>query len=250
MWADVHCHFDYFENPAEIIAEAEKAGVKRIIANSTTLEGLHKCLALKMQFPKNISVALGYHPTHIFEDQQARRDETMNHIIEHASEAIAFGEIGLDFDEQTSKEEKELQFSIFKKFISLSKEFQKPLIVHARGSRAEVLKSLQEENAQKALLHSFVCKEKQMQQLLSTGFFVSVGAGVLNSEWIQKFAQELPLEKLLLETDSPLEFLGEKCTPAWIPKIAEKIAELKKIPASSVQKAVEKNFQELFGKQF
>ncbi|MDO8647970.1 MAG: TatD family hydrolase [Candidatus Diapherotrites archaeon] len=248
MWADVHCHFDYFENPAEIIVAAEKAGVKRIIANSTTLEGLHKCLALKMQFPKIISVALGYHPTHIFEDSASKREETMNHIIQHASEAIAFGEVGLDFDEQTSKEEKELQVAIFKKFILLSKEFKKPLIVHARGSRAEVLRILQEENAQKVLLHSFVCKEKQMKDLLKTSFFVSVGAGVLNSEWIQKFAQELPLEKLLLETDSPLEFSGEQCSSVWIPRIASKIAELKGIQAENVQKAAEKNFQALFGK--
>jgi len=246
MWSDSHCHLDYFPNPAEVIADAEKQGVRTIIANSTTLEGLHKCLALQREFPKTVKAALGYHPQHFAEHSRETVEKTLEEIALHAKEGIGFGEIGLDFDEKTSAGFKELQYSVFRKFISLSKEFNKPLIVHARGSRAEVLKILQDEGCQRVLLHSFVCKQNQLRQLLATPFFVSVGAGVLNSEWIQIFVKELPLERLLLETDSPLEFSGEKCSPAWIPRIAAKIADLKGIEIANVESAVEKNFKSLF----
>jgi len=247
MWIDVHCHLDYFQNPELAVEEAVSVGVEKIIANSTTLEGLHKVLALQKQFPENVKAALGYHPTHFIEDSKQKIEETFNHVIQHAPECIAFGEIGLDFDDKTSQEAKELQISIFKKFISLGREFKKPLIVHARGSRSEVLKILQEEKATRVLLHSFVAKEKQLKQLLALPFFVSVGAGVLNSGWIQDFAKRLPLEKMLLETDSPLEFSGEKCSPAWIPKIAQKIAELKGASLKEVEEKTFQNFRQLFG---
>lgn len=247
MFSDCHCHLDYFESPAQAVLEAEKAGVSTIIANSTTLEGLHKVLALQRQFPKIVKAALGYHPQHFAEHSKAEVEKTLEEIAVHAGECVGFGEVGLDFDGKTTQELKEMQYSVFKKFIALSKEFKKPLIVHARGSRAEVLKILEEESCERVLLHSFVCKEKQMKQLLSTPFLVSVGAGVLNSEWIQLFAKELPLERLLIETDSPLEFNGEKCSPAWAPRIAQKIAELKAIGIVEVEKAVGKNLSKLFG---
>jgi len=246
MWVDCHCHFDYFKNPEQTINESLNAGVELIIANSTTLKGLHNVLALQKQFPENIKAALGYHPTHLKEDSKQQIEEALNHIIQHSPECIAFGEIGLDFEEQTSKEEKELQISIFKKFIALGKELKKPLIVHARGSRSEVLRILQEEKAEKVLLHSFIAKEKQLKQLLELPYFVSVGAGVLQNEWIQAFARELPLEKLLLETDSPLTFGEEQCTPAWIPRIAQKIAELKGSGLKEVEEKTTQNFHELF----
>ena len=246
MFSDSHCHLDYFPNPAEAIAEARKQGVEKIVANSTNFEGLHKVLALQREFPGTVLAALGYHPTHFAEDSAAKIDETMQEIALHAKEAIAFGEVGLEFDDSTIPEIKETQYSIFRKFISLSKEFSKPLIVHARGARAEVLRILQEENCKKVLLHSFVCKEAQMKQLLKTPFFVSVGAGVLNSEWIQKFAKDLPLEKLLLETDSPLTFGSEKCSPAWIPRIAAKIAELKGLNIQEIEENTQKNFNSFF----
>ena len=247
MWIDVHCHLDYFQNPELAVEEAVSVGVEKIIANSTTLEGLHKVLALQKQFPENVKAALGYHPTRSVEDSAEKIEETFNHVVQHAPECIAFGEIGLDFEDSTLPEVRQLQVSIFKKFISLGKEFKKPLIVHARGSRSEVLKILLEENAERVLLHSFVAKEKQLKQLLETPFFVSVGAGVLNSAWIQDFARQLPLEKMLLETDSPLEFRGEKCSPAWIPKIAGKIAELKGVGIKEVEEKTFQNFRQLFG---
>ncbi len=248
MWIDSHCHLDYFSNPKETIEEAEKAGVKTIIANSTNLEGLHKVLGLQRQFPNTVKAALGYHPEHIVQDLKEQREKTMEEIVLHAREAIAFGEIGLDFFENTTAEQKEIQAGIFKEFIALSKQFNKPLIVHARGSRAEVLQILLEEKCERVLLHSFVAKEAQTKQLLKTPFFVSVSSGVLKSAWIQDFAKKLPLEKMLLETDSPLEFSGEKCSPAWIPRIAEKVAELKGIEVEKVEGETEQNFHKLFGK--
>ena len=130
MWIDVHCHLDYFQNPELAVEEAVSVGVEKIIANSTTLEGLHKVLALQKQFPENVKAALGYHPTHFIEDSKQKIEETFNHVIQHAPECIAFGEIGLDFEDSAA----DLDWAVNSFLMSSDSTFE----VYANGGLAIV----------------------------------------------------------------------------------------------------------------
>jgi len=249
MLYDAHCHLDLMtdEELQTALIEAKEKNVSIMISCATSFFSNERTLELAKKNP-SIKAAIGIYPLDALELNELELDKAFYFFEAEIKKAIAVGEVGLDFKYSTKKEELESQVKVFSRFIDLSIKHNKPIIIHSRFAQKQVLQLLEEKNAKKVLLHSFIDSQKLMDQAAKKGYFVSVGLSILYNVEVQKNITVFPIENLLFETDSPIRFNGEKATPADIAKVAEKVAELKKIPLLEVIKQQEMNFSSLFGK--
>ncbi len=250
MFFDAHAHMDMLSEKelGKALFGATEKRVGKIISCSTSFESNKKNLLLAKEH-KEISCAIGLYPLDLVELNKKEIEKSFSFFEKHIKRVIAIGEIGLDFKFCTKKEDKEKQEFWFSKFISLSKKYKKPLIIHSRFAQRQVLEQLEKEKAEKVLLHSFVDSSKLMKKASSLEYFVSVGMALLQNEQIQNKITEFPLEKLLFETDSPMRFNNEKVFSEKISDIAGKTAEIKGISLKVVEETQEKNFKILFDKK-
>ena len=129
-------------------------------------------------------------------------------IEANAEKAVAIGEAGLDFQDCKTNEERERQTAAFKKVIELAKDLDKPLVVHARLAEAEVLNLVKDVNT--VIYHCYSGSLETMQEIVDKGYYISLATLVCFSEHHQSLAAEVPLESLLLETDSPYPFFPQR----------------------------------------
>ncbi|MBZ2279406.1 YchF/TatD family DNA exonuclease, partial [Buchnera aphidicola] len=167
---------------------------------------------------------------------------------------IALGETGLDYHHSINY--KKLQKIFFREHIRISLKLNKPIIVHSRNSIKDVLKILNEENSKncRGVLHSFNEDYDSAYKLLDLGFYISF-SGIItfkNSISLQETAKKIPLNRLLIETDSPylspIPYRGKENQPAYLLDIAKKIALLKKIDLEEIARITTKNFYKLFNR--
>lgn len=248
MLYDSHSHMDLMEEKelAEALKNSKKAGVGGIISCSTNFASNAKNIELVKKHSL-IKAAIGLYPLDVVELTQLEIDKAFYFFNSEIKNAIAIGEVGLDFKYSTKEEEQEKQRKAFERFIGLSNEYEKPLIIHSRFAQRQVIEMLEKHKAEKALLHSYVDSLKLMKRAAEKGYFVSAGMSVLQNPEVQKNISKFPIENLLFETDSPIRFQGEKAYPEKILLIAQKVAELKNISVKEVEKLQEKNFKRLFG---
>ncbi|MFA5763180.1 MAG: TatD family hydrolase [archaeon] len=244
---DSHAHLDSVDEKdiETILFNARKNNVLEIISCSTSFHSNIKNLELAQRFD-NIKCAIGLYPLDAIELNEDELNQAFTYFKEHINEAVAIGEVGLDKKYCKNEEEFEKQIEIFKRFIKLSKKYDKPLIIHSRYATSEVLKILAQQNAKKVLLHSFTDSTKLMKQAISNNWFVGVGLNVLTDMLVQKRVKEIPLEGILLETDAPIKFNNKIAMPDKIKEIAIKIAELKEISIQEVEEQLLNNYQTLF----
>lgn len=246
-WMDVHVHVDHFGNAAKSIQEALQQQVTTLLAQSTHLESQQKTLDLAKQFPSTVKACLGYFPRHVHEDSDEIQRQTLDFLETHLPECIAIGEVGLDFVEGMTQANKDRQLVGFNRLIELSNQYDKPLIVHTRGCRAEMLELLGKKSTAPVLLHSFVGGgPAHVKSIIDHEFMVSVGAGVLDKPFVQSWVKQVPIEHLLLETDGPLDW-GDKgiVTSSWIPQIGKQVAFLKGISIEELHACVLDNQQKM-----
>ncbi|MBN2127260.1 MAG: TatD family hydrolase [Candidatus Diapherotrites archaeon] len=246
---DVHCHFNEVKEQKKALKESIECNVKTINSNSVDLNSMKANLELSSQF-KEIKCSLGIHPSNILSMNEPELNESMQFIEKNVNKAIALGETGLDFKHAKTIEEKEKQKKYFIQQIELSKKFSKPLIIHSRYAGKECLKILKEKNAEKVLMHWFTNSEKEILQAVEQGYFISVGPSVLFSIETQKNVLKIPLNKILLETDSPVSFNGKNSEPCWIKEIAEKLAEMHKKTLEEITEITYTNAVEFFSLQY
>ncbi|MFH1391457.1 MAG: TatD family hydrolase [Candidatus Diapherotrites archaeon] len=245
MLVDSHCHLDWFKNPEEIMKDAEKENVKLVLSNATNKKSIEANLSLAERF-SNIKIALGIHPADLLKMSEIEQKEAYELIKNNLSKATAIGEIGLDF-KHTDEIQKEFQEHLFRHFIDLAIQNNRPLVIHSRYAETKCLDILEERGAKKVLMHWFTNSKKTSVRAVSLGYYLSCGPIIMNDAGSASIVKEIPLENLLLETDAPVSFNGEQSQPSWIPKVCEKVAELKKVDFEAVSEATGKNFNTLFG---
>ena len=195
-----------------------------------------------------IKAAIGLYPLDLIELTPLEIDKAFYFFSAEINkpEVVAVGEVGLDYKYSTKKEEQEKQKKVLERFIELSNEYEKPLIIHSRFAQRQVIEMLEKYKAKKVLLHSFTDSLKLMTRAAKNGHYISVGMNLLYNEEVQKNIKAFPLEHLLFETDSPVRIQGEKTSPESILQIANKVAKLKELDFKEVEKQQEKNFKKLF----
>jgi TatD DNase family protein len=233
---DVHAHLnsgDFELTRVKVVEDAKKAEVEAIVDNAESFEENQRSLEISGLFDI-IHSALGFNPCNL---NKAEAEKIKNQIHENYTKIVAIGEIGLDF--WKVKEQKETQIDIFEMFLRLAKELNLPVICHSRSAGRKVIEILEKNQIEKAILHAFDGNFASAKRGVELGYFFSVPPSINRSQQKQKLVERLPLENLLLESDSPLlgPVPGEQNTPANISVSAQEIARIKEIDAEQVRKS-------------
>lgn len=251
---DSHCHLDAldYENLhtdiADVVDKAKQRDVKHLLAVGVTLKRFEQAYAQLALF-KEVSLACGVHPLDLAEEpfdyQRLLR-------LAQDEKVVAIGETGLDY--YYSIENKALQQSVFAQQIEIANQLSKPVIVHTRSAREDTIAILRENNAQKCggVLHCFTENWGMAKQALDLGFYISI-SGIItfkNAQELRDVVRQVPLERLLVETDSPylapVPYRGKQNQPAYTREVCEYVATLKGLSAEDFAQITTQNFERLF----
>ena len=249
---DSHCHLDYeplLSDLNNVIQRSKDVGIKKLLTISTSIDSFSK---IKQLIHKDdiIYGTVGIHP-HESDNNVLTSSQLVQNFREN-KKIIGIGETGLDFYYNNSDREK--QISSFKEHIEASIETNSPLIVHSRNAENETFEILNsyKNNDLKILMHCFTgSKEFSKKLLLLNSYFSASGIITFkNSIDLQDTFKSLPLDKILIETDSPylapVPNRGKKNEPSFIDFTAAKLADIKKIPKTKLIELTTNNFNKLF----
>ena len=249
---DSHCHLDHeplFSDLSNIIKRSKDVGIEKLLTISTSFDSFSKIKEIVKQ-DEIIYGTIGIHP-HESEKDIIKLDEIIKNFQEN-NKIIGIGETGLDFYYNNSDKEK--QISSFIRHIEASIKTNAPLIIHSRNAEKEtydILNDYKDKNL-KILMHCFTGSKKFSEKLLMLNAYFSA-SGIItfkNANELQDTFKSLPLDKILIETDSP--FLapvpnrGKKNEPSFIDFTATKLAEIKEISKSELIEITTSNFNKLF----
>ena len=247
---DTHCHLDILEStPEETIIEAKQAGVQRMVTIAVDEPSLDFVSSTVQEFPA-VYGSVGFHP-HDASKLTKSLLQKIRQLAEEQHKLIAIGEIGLDYHYMNSPAE--IQQQAFRKQLQLAVELNLPVILHSREAETDTLNILQEFPVPShGVAHSFTSSIEMARTLVEMGWYLGINGIVTfkNAEDLREVVRWLPLEHLLLETDSPflapIPFRGKPNKPAHIPAIATFIAELREISLEELAQQTTANAQRLF----
>ena len=251
MLVDSHCHLNFPElvnNMDQVLDSMRSNQVGHALCVSVTLDKFPEVLEIAEQYP-NIFASVGVHPD--YEDIQEPTVEELVRLANH-SRVVAIGETGLDYFRLTG--DLEWQRNRFRTHIRAAKATGKPLIIHTRNAPEDTLRLMQEEGAAEVggVMHCFTESWEVAQAAIEMGFYISFSGIVTfkNAQALKVVAQRVPLNRMLVETDSPylapIPFRGKTNQPAYVRHVAEEIARLREIPLQQVVDATTANFFQLF----
>jgi TatD DNase family protein len=251
---DAHIHLsddDYSGCVDEIVQEAKALSVVAVVSNSMDLKTSIGSLELAERFPSMVYAAVGIHPWTVNDLTDDQFQETIDFISKKAKSKglVAIGEIGLDFKYMNIWDR---QLKVFDSMLHLAEKLVLPVIIHSRGTTAQIVDMLPSYSVKKVLLHWFSNPISALTKAVDHGFYISEGAPVVFSNGIRDVVKKVPMENLLTETDGPVRFFrppfqGKRTTSAFIPTIVKAIAEVRKMDPESVAKHVRENFEGFFG---
>ncbi len=254
MLVDSHCHLDrvdleaYDNDFKRLVQTTLENGVQHMLCVSIDLESWPDMVSLVEPYPE-ISLSVGVHP-----NDKDRHEPTVDELVRLAqtSRVVAIGETGLDYFR--SEGDLTWQQTRFRNHIQASRACGKPLIIHTRAAKADTLRIMQEEGANQAggVMHCFTEDLEMAEQALEMGFYISF-SGIItfrNAADLRDVASKVPLERLLVETDSPylapVPHRGKSNQPLYVARVAECIAELRGISLDSLARQTTENFYRCF----
>ncbi len=249
MLVDTHCHLDQLEiNVSDAIEFAKEQGVQHFLCVCITLKDFPTMMAL-IEAYDNVSASVGLHPNEKVEQEPLAADLIR---LAQNQKIIAIGETGLDYFR--SQGDVEWQRERFRQHIRAAKEINKPLIIHSRQAKEDTIQLLKEENAASVggILHCFTEDMAMAKEAMNLNFYISFSGIVTfnNAKEIQQVAREMPLERMLIETDSPylapVPHRGQSNQPAYVRYVAEFIAKLRGVEVDVVARQTTANFFKLF----
>lgn len=251
MLVDSHCHLNFPElvqNMDQVLDSMRNNDVGHALCVSVTLDKFPEVLAIAEQYP-NIYASVGVHP-----DYEEIQEPTVEELVSLANHprVVAIGETGLDYFRLTG--DLEWQRNRFRTHIRAAKASGKPLIIHTRNAADDTLRLMQEEGAAEVggVMHCFTESWEVAQAAIEMGFYISFSGIVTfkNAQALKEVAQKVPLDKVLVETDSPylapIPFRGKTNQPAYVRHVAEEVARLRDVPLQQVIDTTTTNFFKLF----
>ncbi len=225
---DIHCHLDKLSDPQQAVTRAREAGLQLILTQGLHLANNREALALAQEYDI-VQAALGLYPSDAVKLSEQEVSEELAFIREQRP--VAIGEVGLDYYWDDSQ--KEAMKEVFRKVLLLAQEIKRPVIIHSRRAEEDVISLLEEFSEVKALLHCFGGKLSLARRALKTGAYFSIPSTVVKSTHFQRLVEEVPLNRLLTETDSPyLSPSEEENEPSTVVGSVKQIASLKGLLAS------------------
>jgi len=285
FFIDTHCHIDldaFDQDRREVIARAIEAGVTKLVIPNIDASGIRHLVSVVAAYPDTCFPMIGLHPTSVKADYLEQMGVIEMELQKNRELYYAIGEIGIDlyWDKTFAREQED----VFVRQLELGLEFNLPVVIHTRNSMdiaLEICTRFVKKNADykivnkgrnkeqetrnkeqeignkqpetlRGVFHCFSGNLQQANQAIDLGFKLGIGGVVtFKNSGLQQVVGAIPLEHLFLETDAPflapVPFRGQRNEPAYIPYIAEKIAELKKITVEEVAVTTTKSALEMFG---
>jgi len=259
MFTDSHCHLNFPEllsNLPNILQAMSDAQVTRALCISTTLEEFDSVHQLALQH-NNLWATVGVHP-----DNEGVQEPTLADLLHRGSlpRVVGIGETGLDYYRLNGRSVADMQWQRerFCVHIRAARQLGKPLVIHTRSSSSDTLAILREEGEDGStgsaggVFHCFTEEWDVAKAALDLGFYISF-SGILtfkSAQTIRDVAAKIPLDRLLIETDSPylapMPYRGKTNNPSYVPYVAQKLAELRGVSTDEIASLTSQNFDRLF----
>lgn len=248
---DSHCHLNYIEKSgtvADLVNEADTAGVHTIINIGTDLESSLQSVDYSRKF-KNVFATVGVHP----HDAKTVDDRLLLQLKEMAADkkVVAIGEIGLDYYRDLSP--RDIQKKVFRQQLELAIETKLPIVIHTREAFEDTLEIVKDYafDIPGGVFHCFPGNIEEAYKVIELGFVISVGGVITYKKAsMADVAREVPLDKVILETDAPfltpVPYRGKTNRPAYVEYVYKHLAILKEMSVGEVEKTVDRTVQKLF----
>lgn len=257
---DTHCHLSHFSasERGDVVERADKAGVQKLITVACKLNEIGDCLAVSDQFEK-VWTTSGIHPTELTENLE----QDLEKVYEYAKnekKIVAIGEIGLDYYHDRHPHDLQTAFLIGQ--LNIAKQLGKPAILHCRGGKnpgeneqafIDMIRILEQERFKNAVMHCFSGNKVEAEKVLDLGLMLSF-TGIItykNNEDLREVVAATPLDRMMLETDSPYIAIegkqGSPGEPALVADTAKAVAEIKDVPLEEVARITTANAERFFG---
>jgi TatD DNase family protein len=257
MLIDSHCHLDYpalAKDREGVRTRAKAAGVARMVNIGTTKKGFDEVRATA-EAHEEIFCSFGVHPHYVNEDGEYLAEDEIVRLASHPK-VVGIGETGLDY--YYNKSPHDMQQQSFRRHIRAAMKMDLPIIVHSRDAEADTAKILREEGQgtqnPKGVLHCFSSKRILAEEALALDFYISL-SGILTfkkSTELRSIAADVPLDRLLVETDSPFlapePYRGKICEPAYVAETARVLADIKGVSPEEIARQTTENFFTLFNR--
>ena len=250
MWIDTHAHLadsEFNEDRNEVIQRAKTAGLGKIVLIGCDVEGAKR--TLKLAYTDDMfDVAIGFHPEGVLED----RDEASMFELMKDPKVKLIGEIGLDFYWDKDPEHHKLQEALFIKQIDWANQLNKPISIHMRDASKRTYDILKTHPVQRGgVMHCYSGSVEMAREFIKLGYYISLAGPVTfkNAHIPKDVAREIPLEWLLIETDSPYlaphPLRGKRNESSYVVETAKVIAEIRGIPLEDLESSLETNYKRL-----
>ncbi|MFA7309116.1 MAG: TatD family hydrolase [Patescibacteria group bacterium] len=248
---DTHAHIqekEYKADQDQVISRAQLSGVEQVFCIGSTMSNSYDAVALAKRYPDFVLPSVGLHPHDMDEGDTKKTTpqllKELEVLLVENDNIVAIGECGLDFNVREGQElprSIQDQKELFVGQINLAKKYQLPIFFHVNKAYDEVLDILLEEDLGDipGIFHFYTGGKKRIQKILNSGnLYFGVGGAVTYDQGIMEVVKELPLDRIVLETDcpylAPVPHRGERNEPAWISFVVDKIADLKQVPVNEV----------------
>ena len=247
MFTDTHCHIytEYYEDIKKLLENAKECQINRMINNGCDKKSNEEVLKLSTQY-KNIYGALGIHPENVDTYKEEDLKEIENNLTN--PKIIAIGEIGLDY--HYTKENKNKQIELLEAQLQIAEKYNLPVIIHSREATEDTINTLKKYHV-KGVIHSFSGSKETALIYIKMGYLLGInGVITFKNSKLKEVIKEIPLENIILETDSPYltpePFRGKRNEPKRILEIAKFICELKNISLEELSKITNENIKRIF----
>ena len=251
---DIHCHLEQkdYDNDRDIVINKCKNELKAVITSCAHPRDFELTMRMVENHKGFVFASCGIHPEYVKEVSTKEKDDFFDLIVKNKEKIVAIGETGLDYWYIKEEDWRKKQKDLFIEMIELANELKKPLLIHSREVFEETLEILEKMGPEKVDFHMWGANEL-LQRILDNNWCVSMNTIVLRSKKHRKIARDIPLDRLMLETDSPwlapkrlLEGLEARNDPLSIKIVAEKVSEIKKVPFEHVWKQCGENAIKFF----
>src|SRR4030042_1685821 len=247
---DTHAHLDEMENLEQVLAQAKKAGLAAIIAVGSDIASNAKTLEISGRYPGFVYPAMGWHPWYI---KESEIEASLEFIKANIAKAVAVGEVGLDYHKRVrAVADKDLQKRVLRELLKIARDSDKPALIHSRYAWRDAFDMVVEAGLGKAVFHWYTGTSSVLRDIIERGCYVSVTPAVEYHEEHQRAVKEVPLERMLLETDSPVIYARGReneftSSPADVARSLKGAAALKGVSEEAIAETTTANAKRFFG---
>ena len=249
---DTHCHIDFeeFDDDREEVIKRAKDKLDNVIASGYDIQSNKNVLNLSKEYSDFIYPTFGFHPVSSQNSTEEELKEAQNFLIENLSDFVAIGEVGMDYFYVTDKTLRERQQEIFKSFLQLANEYKVPILMHVRDCEKKAVNIIEDyDDIPYFIFHCFGGSLKTAKRIMNKdNCFMSFSTMLCYSKHHQDLIEKIDLDYVITETDSPYLAMTkeERNEPVNVVKSVYKIAEIKKMDVSAVDKITTNNAKKIF----